>query len=163
MEKFIGKKFLASNYYNVFKDTKWLNNLSKEDKIDIMSKYKALANTYGLQDALYYLDTTIKEKIADEQTGWESNWRYNKKSSLYRSCSQVYGKGRFGLICYDFKWRRGGFIFRREKTKNGNPIEGWGNIKYISDVQKYNTYDKALIDEANENGGISQERIQYGQ
>lgn len=145
----------GSNYYNVFKDTKWLNNLSKEDKIDIMSKYKALANTYGLQDALYYLDTTIKEKIADEQTGWEAI----KDTASRVVCTGVVPglvEGALGLYAMTLNDEEAA-LFLEGKDKNGNPIKGWGNIKYISDVQKYNTYDKALIAEANENGGISQE------
>lgn len=144
----------GSNYYNVFKDTKWLNNLSKEDKIDILSKYKALANTYGLQDALYYLDTTIKEKVADEQTGWRATGDTIKRVA-YTGVVPGLLEGFLGLYAMTLNDEEAA-LFLEGKDKNGNPIEGWGNIKYISDVQKYNTYDKALIDEANENGGISQ-------
>lgn len=144
----------GSNYYNVFKDTKWLNNLSKEDKIDIMSKYKALANTYGLQDALYYLDTTIKEKVAEEQTGWRAAGDTIKRVA-YTGVVPGLWEGFLGLYAMTLN-EEDAALFLEGKDKNGNPIEGWGNIKYISDVQKYNTYDKALIAEANENGGISQ-------
>lgn len=144
----------GSNYYNVFKDTKWLNNLSKEDKIDILSKYKALANTYGLQDALYYLDTTIKEKIADEQTGWRAAGDTIKRVA-YTGVVPGLVEGALGLYAMTLNDEEAA-LFLEGKDKNGNPIEGWGNIKYISDVQKYNTYDKSLISEANENGGISQ-------
>lgn len=145
----------GSNYYNVFKDTKWLNNLSKEDKIDIISKYKALANTYGLQDALYYLDTTIKEKVAEEQNGWEATKDVASRV-LYTGVVPGLWEGALGLYAMTLN-EEDAALFLEGKDKNGNPIEGWRNIKYISDVQKYNTYDKALIDEANENGGISQE------
>ena len=145
----------GSNYYNVFKDTKWLNNLSKEDKIDIMSKYKALANTYGLQDALYYLDTTIKEKIAEEQGGWEATKDVASRV-LYTGFVPGLWQGALSLYAMTLSDEKKA-LFLEGKDENGNPIEGWGNIKYISDVQKYNTYDKDLIDEANENGGISQE------
>lgn len=144
----------GSNYYNVFKDTKWLNNLSKEDKIDIISKYKALANTYGLQDALYYLDTTIKEKVADEQDGWDAAGDTIKRVA-YTGVVPGLVEGALGLYAMTLNEDEAA-LFLEGKDKNGNPIEGWGNIKYISDVQKYNTYDKALIAEANENGGISQ-------
>lgn len=144
----------GSNYYNVFKDTKWLNNLSKEDKIDIMSKYKALANTYGLQDALYYLDTTIKEKVADEQSGWRAAGDTIKRVA-WTGVVPGLVEGALGLYAMTLNDEEAA-LFLEGKDKNGNPIEGWGNIKYISDVQKYNTYDKALISEANENGGISQ-------
>lgn len=144
----------GSNYYNVFKDTKWLNNLSKEDKIDILSKYKALANTYGLQDALYYLDTTIKEKVAEEQTGWRATGDTIKRVA-YTGVVPGLWEGFLGLYAMTLNEEESA-LFLEGKDKNGNPIEGWGNIKYISDVQKYNTYDKALIAEANENGGISQ-------
>ena len=57
----------GSNYYNAFKDTKWLNNLTFEEKIDLLSTYKALEANYGLADALYYLDSTLQERIAEEQ------------------------------------------------------------------------------------------------
>lgn len=145
----------GSNYYNVFKDTKWLNNLSKEDKIDIISKYKALANTYGLQDALYYLDTTIKEKVAEEQDGWEAA-RDTANRVLVTGFVPGLWQGALSLYAMTLNEEEAA-LFLEGKDKNGNPIEGWGNIKYISDVQKYNTYDKDLIDEANQNGGISQE------
>lgn len=144
----------GSNYYNVFKDTKWLNNLSKEDKIDIISKYKALANTYGLQDALYYLDTTIKEKVADEQDGWDAAGDTIKRVA-WTGVVPGLVEGALGLYAMTLNDEEAA-LFLEGKDKNGNPIEGWGNIKYISDVQKYNTYDKDLIAEANENGGISQ-------
>lgn len=144
----------GSNYYNVFKDTKWLNNLSKEDKLDIMSKYKALANTYGLQDALYYLDTTIKEKVADEQSGWRATGDTIKRVAWTGVVPGLW-EGFLGLYAMTLNEEEAA-LFLEGKDKNGNPIEGWGNIKYISDVQKYNTYDKDLIEEANENGGISQ-------
>ena len=145
----------GSNYYNVFKDTKWLNKLSEEDKISIISKYKALANTYGLQDALYYLDTTIKEKIAEEQGGWEATKDVASRV-LYTGFVPGLWQGALSLYAMTLSDEEKA-LFLEGKDKNGNPIEGWGNIKYISDVQKYNTYDKDLIDEANENGGISQE------
>lgn len=145
----------GSNYYNVFKDTKWLNNLSKEDKINIMSKYKALANTYGLQDALYYLDTTIKEKIAEEQGAWEAT-KDTASRILYTGFVPGLWQGALSLYAMTLSDEKKA-LFLEGKDENGNPIDGWGNIKYISDVQKYNTYDKDLIDEANENGGISQE------
>lgn len=145
----------GSNYYNVFKDTKWLNNLSKEDKINIISKYKALVNTYGLQDALYYLDTTIKEKIAEEQGVWEAT-KDTASRVLYTGFVPGLWQGALSLYAMTLSDEKKA-LFLEGKDENGNPIDGWGNIKYISDVQKYNTYDKALIDEANENGGISQE------
>lgn len=145
----------GSNYYNVFKDTKWLNNLSKEDKIDIISKYKSLANTYGLQDALYYLDTTIKEKVAEEQNGWEATKDVASRV-LYTGFIPGLWQGALSLYAMTLSDEKKA-LFLEGKDENGNPIDGWGNIKYISDVQKYNTYDKDLIDEANENGGISQE------
>ena len=144
----------GSNYYNVFKDTKWLNNLSKEDKIDILSKYKALTNTYGLQDALYYLDTTIKEKIAEEQGGFRAAWDTTKRVA-YTGIVPGLWEGCLGLYAMTLNDEEAA-LFLDGKDKNGNPIEGWGNIKYISDVQKYNTYNQALIDEANENDGISE-------
>lgn len=136
----------GSNYYSVFKDTKWLSNLSKEDKIDIMSKYKALANTYGLQDALYYLDTTLQNKIAEEQGFWITTGK-----TAYQTI--------FTGVIPNFI---NGIASLPALVKNDEAAADYLNsdfIQYLDKVAKYDTWDTALQEEAERNNGIAQRQV----
>ena len=136
----------GSNYYNVFKDTKWLNNLSKEDKIDIISKYKALASTYGLQDALYYLDTTLQNKIAEEQGFWITTG----KTAYQTIFTGVIPNFINGIASSPA-------LFMSDEAAADYLNSDF--IQYMDKVAKYDTWDTGLQAEAERNNGISQRQV----
>ena len=136
----------GSNYYNVFKDTKWLNNLSKEDKIDIMSKYKALANTYGLQEALYYLDSTFQNKIAEKQGFWTTTGK-TAYQTIFTGVIPNFINGIASMPA----------LFMSDDTAADYLNSDF--IQYLDKVAKYDTWDTDLQAEAEINNGISQRQV----
>ena len=138
-------KIPGSNYYNVFKDSRWLEDLSQEEKLEYYSKYQAIANKYGLADAIYYLDSELQKRIADKQ-----NWF----TATYKTAWQTTANGvlpdMIGTILTIPS------LFMDEDRAN-EYLQN--NVEYFNNVSKYGTWKKDLINEAEANGGISQRKI----
>lgn len=138
-------KIPGSRYYNVFKDSKWLEDLSEKEKLEYFSKYQAIANKYGLADAIYYLDSELQKRIADKQ-----NWF----TATYKTAWQTTVTGVVPDMIKTFLSAPA--LFMDEKNAANYLQE---NTKYFDDVSKYGTWDTDLINEAEANGGISQRKI----
>lgn len=135
----------GSRYYNVFKDSKWLEDLSEREKLEYFSKYQAIANKYGLADAIYYLDSELQKRIADKQ-----NWF----TATYKTAWQTTVTGVLPDMIKTFVSAPALFMDEKEAA---NYLREY--TKYFDDVSKYGTWKTDLINEAEANGGISQRKI----
>ena len=135
----------GSRYYNVFKDSKWLEDLSEKEKLEYFSKYQAIANKYGLADAIYYLDSELQKRIADKQ-----NWF----TATYKTAWQTTVTGVVPDMIKTFISAPALFM---DEKKAANYLQEYA--KYFDDVSKYGTWKTDLINEAEANGGISQRKI----
>lgn len=138
----------GSNYYNAFKDSKWLDSehLTYNEKVDLLSKYKALVQKYGYQDALYYLDSTLQNKIAEEQGFWVTTGK-----TAYQTI--------FTGVIPNFI---NGIASLPALVKGDEAAADYLNsnfIQYLDKVAKYDTWDTDLQAEAERNNGISQRQV----
>lgn len=135
----------GSRYYNVFKDSKWLEDLSEKEKLEYFSTYQALYYKYGLSDAIYYLDSELQKRIADKQ-----NWF----TATYKTAWQTTATG---VVPDMIKTVLSAPALFMDEKKAANYLQEY--VKYFDDVSKYGTWDTDLINEAEANGGISQRKI----
>lgn len=138
-------KIPGSNYYNVFKDSKWLEDLSQEEKLEYYSKYQALVNKYGIEDAIYYLDSELQKRIADKQ-----DWF----TATYKTAWQTTATGVVPDMIGTILTIPSLFM---DEDRAAEYLQN--NVEYFNNVSKYGTWKKDLINEAEANGGISQRKI----
>jgi hypothetical protein len=135
----------GSNYYNVFKDDE-LEGMSTAYKMELLCRYKAIAQKYGHNQAIYYLDSTLQNKIADQQGFWET---------LGTSIYQTIFTGVIPNLINGVASIPALFMSDEDAADYLNS----DFIQYLDKVAKYDTWDTDLQDEAEANGGISQTKI----
>ena len=135
----------GSRYYNVFKDSKWLEDLSEKDKLEYFSKYQAIANKYGLADAIYYLDSELQKRIADKQNWFTATYKTGWQTTVT------------GVVPDMIKTVLSAPALFMDENNAADYLQKC--VKYFDDVSKYGTWDTDLINEAEANGGISQRKI----
>jgi hypothetical protein len=151
----------GSNYYNTFKDTKYLNELSIEQKKKYLAQYYAIAEKYGIENANYYLDSELQNLIAEKQTWYEKTW--NTASGVVKDVPAVlmqtvlttYGMVRYGIFGDDEDFAK---YLQGIDPEDGKRIRDIFNIDYWSKAQQYDTWNSNLIAEAERNGGIAETR-----
>lgn len=149
----------GSNYYNTFKDTKWLNNLDTSDKRNYIAMYHAIANSYGVENAIYYIDSELQNYIADKQEWYDALG--DSAASLVKDVPAVFmeaGLMVYGGIRYGIFGNEGDFgkYMQGIDPTDGKRIQDGFNIDFWSKAQEYNTWNSNLIAEAERNGGISE-------
>lgn len=132
----------GSNYYNVFKDDE-LEGMSTAYKMELLCRYEAIAQKYGHNQAIYYLDSTLQNKIADQQGFWET---------LGNSIYQTVFTGVIPNLINGVASIPALFMSDEDAADYLNS----DFIQYLDKVAKYDTWDTDLQDEAEANGGISQ-------
>lgn len=167
----------GSNYYNTFKDTKWLNNLSVNQKRRYLSQYYAIAENYGVADALHYLDSELQNYIADRQ-GLGAYKHSNESNFLEREWNFALPTLRvvsgiikdvpagfmqtaltlYGMAKYKDDAEALSMYLQGIDPSDGKRIQDGFNIDYWSKAQEYDTWNSNLIAEAERNGGISEKR-----
>lgn len=149
----------GSNYFKAFKDTKWLNDLSQEDKINYISEHQAISNTFGLNNALYALDSDIQNRVADNQNFVRKSW--NTASGIVQDTGAVMAQTAL-FLGY-------GMWLNKEKQKlwlqgldeNGERLSDAFNVQYWSKAQEYDTWNSNIIAEADAAGGISRKNTAW--
>lgn len=162
-----------SPYYQEFKNSKWLEGYSHEDRLKDYAKYQALASTYGEGMAKTYFDRTIQNKVAEAQDGkWTGNtlkkvatttWsdlgsNIAVLSHLGESAERIaiwnQGKNPDKLDYNKPIKDRNGKVIGYDYADNDNLLT---NPAYWNDVYKYNTFSPTEIKAINERGGVSED------
>ena len=138
----------GSNYYNTFKDSKWLDSehLTYNEKVELLSRYKALSQKYGYQDALYYLDSTLQNKIAESQGFWVTTGK-TAYQTIFTGVIPNFINGIASLPA----------VFMSDADAADYLNSDF--IQYLDKVAKYDTWDTDLQAEAERNNGISQRQV----
>ena len=138
----------GSNYYNTFKDSKWLDSehLTYNEKVELLSRYKALVQKYGYQDALYYLDSTLQNMIAEDQGFWVTAGK-TAYQTIFTGVIPNFINGIASVPAL--------FMSDKDAAEYLNS----DFIQYLDKVAKYDTWDTDLQAEAEANGGISQRQV----
>ena len=151
----------GSNYYNTFKDTKYLNELSVEQKRKYLAQYYAIAEKYGIENANYYLDSTLQNLIADKQTWYEKTWNTvsgvvkDVPATLMQTILTAYGLIKYGIFGEEGEFAQ---YLQGIDPEDGKRIQDLFNIDYWSKAQQYDTWNSNLIAEAERNGGVAETR-----
>lgn len=138
----------GSDYYNTFKDSKWLDSehLTYNEKVELLSRYKALVQKYGYQDALYYLDSTLQNKIAESQGFWVTTGK-TAYQTIFTGVIPNFINGIASVPAL--------FMSDKDAAEYLNS----DFIQYLDKVAKYDTWDTDLQAEAERNNGISQRQV----
>lgn len=138
----------GSNYYNTFKDSKWLDreHLTYNEKVELLSRYKALVEKYGYQDALYYLDSTLQNKIAESQGFWVTTGK-TAYQTIFTGVIPNFINGIASLPA----------VFMSDADAADYLNSDF--IQYLDKVAKYDTWDTDLQAEAERNNRVSQRQV----
>mgnify|MGYP007106076047 CR=1 FL=1 len=157
-----------SNFYTTFKNSKWLNDYSQEDKLKDYSKYLALKSRYGEGVARQYLERNMQDRVAEAQDGrWTGNtlkgvlttaWSdLGSNVALFSNAGSWFDTDRMAILnqgkdpdkpIYD---KKGKIVDYKENTNI------WTNPAYWNNVYKYNTFSPTEIKAIQERGGVSED------
>lgn len=149
----------GSNYFKAFKDTKWLNDLSQEGKIKYISEYQAIANTFGLDNAIYALDSDIQNRVADNQTFVRKSW--NTASGVVQDTGAVIAQTALFLGYGMWLSKEKQNLWLQGLDENGERLADAFNVQYWSKAQEYDTWNSNIIAEADAAGGISRKNTAW--
>lgn len=158
----------SSQYYNTYKNSKWLRDYSAEDKLKDYSKYLALKSRYGEDVARQYLEINMQNKVAEAQDGkftgntlkgvLTTAWSdVGSNVALFANAGSWFNTDRMAILnqgkdpdkpIYD---KKGNIIDYKENTNI------WTNPAYWNNVYKYNTFSPTEIKAIQERGGVSED------
>ena len=158
----------SSQYYNTYKNSKWLRDYSDEDKLKDYSKYLALKSKYGEDVARQYLEINMQNKVAEAQDGkftgntlkgvLTTAWSdVGSNVALFANAGSWFNTDRMAILnqgkdpdkpIYD---KKGNIIDYKENTNI------WTNPAYWNNVYKYNTFSPTEIKAIQERGGVSED------
>lgn len=155
------------SYYKTFKNSKWLEYYSEDDKLKDYAKYLALKEKYGEGVAKLYLQRGLQNRVAEAQDG---KWTGNTLKKIFTKAYSGIGSdiallSSFGQSTERIALKNLGKdpdkpIYDKKTGKiidyedNNNLLT---NPAYWNDVYKYNTFSPTAIKAIKENGGISED------
>lgn len=158
----------SSQYYNTYKNSKWMRDYSDEDKLKDYSKYLALKSKYGEDVARQYLEINMQNKVAEAQDGkftgntlkgvLTTAWSdVGSNVALFANAGSWFNTDRMAILnqgkdpdkpIYD---KKGNIVDYKENTNI------WTNPAYWNNVYKYNTFSPTNIKAIQERGGVSED------
>ena len=151
-----------STYYKAFKDSKELEDLTTEEKLNLISSKAAVSKLAGDWKSIETTDQLVQNLISEKQSGW-------KKFGLTLKNVGEGGVAHIANTALGYmaiaKALNGGddlSLFLQglspEVDENGNhkKLPWWYNPQYWNAVDQFNTFSEAEQNKARENGGISQ-------
>lgn len=158
----------TSQYYNTYKNSKWMRDYSAEDRLKDYSKYLALKSRYGEAIARQYLEINMQNKVAKAQDGrftgntlkgvLTTAWSdIGSNVALFANAGSWLNTDRMAILnqgkdpdkpIYD---KKGNIIDYKENTNI------WTNPAYWNNVYKYNTFSPTEIKAIQERGGVSED------
>ena len=169
------------NYFATYQDKPELENFNLQDKVDLYTDWQAILqkaskiedeesrNQY-IMKAADIINEKLQNKVHDDRrTGQRTKINLSKiknyalaglgNSAASHIVNKLYAEGveKGDLTAY--------YNFLQGKDENGNTLNKWLNMSYLSDVVTYNTTDTAEILKAKQNGGLSpmQHVSKYGE
>ena len=156
------------SYYKTFKNSKWLEYYSEDDKLKDYAKYLALKEKYGEEVAKLYLQRGIQNRVAEAQDG---KWTGNTLKKIFTKAYSGIGSDIALFSSTAFRTPKTIAILNLGKDPNkpiydkktGEIIDYEDNDNlltnpaYWNDVYKYNTFSPTTIKAIKENGGISED------
>lgn len=148
--------YIGSNYYTIFKDTDEFEHFNTLDKLKYIAQTNVLSQKYGQGSALSVLDQDMQNYVSNNQTGWQ--WAGNSLKNVFVGGVANLGMSAAGLGALGarlFYGDEGLNNYLQGKDASGDGTNNWLNPQYLEKVDQYNTFDKDVIDKAEQNGGVS--------
>lgn len=148
--------YTGSNYYTIFKDDDEFEHFNTLDKLKYIAQTQVLGQKYGQGSALSVLDQDMQNYVSDNQNGWQ--WAGNSLKNVWVGGVANLGMSAAGLGAIGarlFYGNEGLNNYLQGKDASGDGTDNWLNPQYLEKVDQYNTFDKDVIDKAEQNGGVS--------
>lgn len=148
----------GSRYYDAFKDSYWFKDFSLGEKMDVIARFNAIKDTYGVADAVDTTDRNMQKRVADKQGAIRQlgNTLVNISTGAVAYIMQ-------SLMAFDSFSKIGNpeafANFQNGKDRNGKELPNIWNVKYWDGVDQFGTFDEKEINEARKRGGISEMQL----
>ena len=155
-DKFIGE---TSNYYKAFKNSDIFENFTVSDKMKYLSEFMGIANKFGVEDAITAMNSKMQNHVSDEQSAWD--WAANTSKALGTKFVAELMNTVTGTVA-QYKAAKDAITggnslgnYLQGKDEDGNELPAWYNPLYYQGMDQYNLWTVDAINEARQNGGIS--------
>lgn len=155
-DKFIGE---TSNHYKAFKDSDIFENFTVSDKMKYLSEFMGVANRFGVESAVSAINTKMQNFVSDEQSAWD--WASNTGKALgtkfVAELMNTVTGAVAGYKAIEDAATGGNALgnYLQGKDREGNELPAWYNPLYYQGMDQYNLWTVDAINEARQNGGIS--------
>ena len=155
-DKFIGE---TSNHYKAFKDSDIFENFTVSDKMRYLSEFMGVANKFGVESAVSAINTKMQNFVSDEQSAWD--WAGNTTKALgtkfVAELMNTVTGAVAGYKAVEDAVTGGNALgnYLQGKDEEGNDLPAWYNPLYYQGMDQYNLWTVDAINEARQNGGIS--------
>lgn len=147
-----------SRYYDAFKDARWFNDFSLDEKMEVIATFTAMQQAYGLADAIDTTDRNMQKRVADRQ-----HWTRQLGNTALNIGSGAVAYVMQSLMAFESLAKLGDAEayanFIEGKDKNGNQLPDIWNMQYWDGVDQFGTFSPAQINAARERGGISRMQL----
>lgn len=148
-----------SSYYKAFKDAKELEDLTPEEKINIISSKAAVGKTAGEWKSIETTDQLIQNLISEKQSGWKK-FGLTLKNVGVGGVAHIANTalGYYALLQAGKDLEGGDSLskFLQGYNDEGEKLPWYFNPQYWNGVDQFNTFSEAEQNEARLNGGISE-------
>lgn len=161
-----GKEIKLFGHYDAFKNSKWLDDYTADEKLKDFAMYIAIRDKYGEDTAAQYLNRSQQNRIAEKQDGtWTGNTLKGIATTIWSDLgSDVALMSHLGESTERMAiWNQGLNPDKPIYNEKGQ-ITGYqenenivNNPAYWNDVYMYNSFKPATIKAIKERGGISED------
>lgn len=148
-----------STYYKAFKDSKELEDLTPEEKINIISSKAAVSETAGEWKSIETTNQLIQNLISEKQSGLKK-FGLTLKNVGVGGVAHIANTalGYYALLQAGKDLEGGDSLskFLQGYNDEGEKLPWYFNPQYWSGVDQFNTFSEAEQNEARLNGGISE-------
>ena len=147
-----------SRYYDAFKDARWFNDFSIDEKMQVLATFTAMQQAYGLADAIDTTDRNMQKRVAERQ-----RWTRQLGNTALNIGSGAAAYVMQSLMAFEALSKLGDkeayANFVEGKDRNGNQRPNIWNMQYWDGVDQFGTFSPAQINAARERGGISRMQL----
>lgn len=147
-----------SRYYDAFKDARWFNDFSLDEKMETIARFTAMQQAYGLADAVESVDRNMQKRVAERQ-----KWTRQLGNTALNIGSGAAAYIMQSLMAFESLGKLNDpeaySNFMEGLDRDGNKLPDVWNVKYWDGVDQFGTFSPGQINEARERGGVSRMQL----
>lgn len=147
----------SPNYYKAYKDSKYLEDLTLDDKKKRAAETIAMSEATDNATAYYAANNDLQNYIHDKQNWWERRGlsAMNIGTGAIKELTTPFTAVTAGVITAIYGEKGLANYLNGLDPKTGEPLNFFLSPKYWEDVDRYNTFSPTAQARAEEAGGIS--------